>query len=132
MHDLVIFDGQCNLCAHSVRFVLKCEADSTLQFVPLQSPAGSRLLRRFAFNPEDVRTMVLIADDLVLVKSDAALEIARHFRWPWKALTAIRIIPRPIRDWLYDRIARNRYRWFGRNEVCVVPTPELRARFMED
>lgn len=132
MHDLVIFDGVCKLCAASVRLVLKCEADSARQFIPLQSPAGYRLLRRFAFNPEDVRTMVLVTDGEVLVKSDAVLQIARHFRWPWKALTAIRIIPRPIRDWLYDRIAANRYRWFGWNEVCMVPTPEQSARFMED
>lgn len=132
MHDLVIFDGVCNLCAHSVRFILQCEADSTLHFVPLQSPAGARLLRQFEFDPEDVRTFVLIANNVVHVKSDAALDIAQHFRWPWRALTAFRIIPRLVRDWFYDRIALHRYRWFGRTEICMVPTPYLRARFIED
>ncbi len=132
MHDLVIFDGVCNLCAHSVRFILKCEADSSRLFVPLQSPAGARLLRQFEFDPEDVRTFVLINNGVVHVKSDAALKIAERFRWPWRALTALRIIPRPVRDWLYDRIAQNRYHWFGRTEICMVPTPKLRSRFMED
>lgn len=130
VHNLVIFDGLCNLCIHSVRFILKREADSNLHFVPIQSPAGARLLRQFEFDPENVRTFVLVANGRIHVKSDAALEIARHFRWPWRALTVIRFVPRPIRNWLYDRVARNRYRWFGRNETCVVPTPELRTRFM--
>ena len=131
VHDLVIFDGVCNLCAHSVRFILKCEADSDLRFVPLQSPTGARLLRQYEFDPEDVQTLVLVSDGRIYVKSDAALEIARHFRWPWKGLMVIRVVPRLIRNWLYDRIAQNRYRWFGRNATCMVPTPELRTRFME-
>jgi len=130
--ELVIFDGVCNLCAHSVRFILKCEADKTLRFVPLQTPAGARLLRQFNFDPEDVRTFVLVSKGLVYVKSDAALEVARHFGWPWKGLLVLRVVPRLIRNWLYDRIAENRYRWFGRNAICMVPTPELRTRFMED
>ena len=130
VHDLVIFDGVCNLCAHSVRFILKCEADSDRRFVPFQSPAGARLLRQYDFDPEDVQTLVLVSDGRTSVKSDAALEIARHFRWPWKGLMAIRVVPRLIRNWLYDRIAQNRYRWFGRNAMCMVPTAELRTRFI--
>jgi predicted DCC family thiol-disulfide oxidoreductase YuxK len=132
VHDLVTFDGVCNLCAYLVRLILSCKADSDLHFVPLQSPPGVRLLRQFGFDPEDVRTFVLVSNGLVFVKSDAALEIARHFRWPWKGLKAIRIVPRLIRNWFYDRIAQNRNRWFGRNKVCMVPTPELRTRFIED
>lgn len=128
----MIFDGVCNLCAHSVRFILDHEADQTLRFTPLQSRAGARLMRELGFDPEDARTFVLIADGKAYVKSDAAIRVSRYFRGRWSLLGAIRIIPRPIRDWAYDVVARNRYRWFGRFDTCMVPTPELRARFVEE
>ena len=131
MDDVVIFDGVCNLCAHSVRFVLNHEADQTLRFTALQSPAGARLMRDLGLDPVDAKTFVLMADGRAYVKSDAAIRVSRYFRGPWRLLGAIRIIPRPIRDWAYDFIARNRYRWFGRFDACMVPTPELRARFIE-
>jgi predicted DCC family thiol-disulfide oxidoreductase YuxK len=132
MTDVVIFDGVCNLCAHSVRFILDHEADQSLRFTPLQSPAGTRLLRELGFDPDDAKTFVLIAEGRAYVKSDAAIRVSRHFRGGWRLLGGIRIIPRPIRDWAYDLIAGNRYRWFGRAEACMVPTPELRSRFLED
>ena len=129
---VVIFDGVCHLCARSVRFILHCEAAPTLRFVPLQSPAGVRLLKAHGFDPEDARTFVLLINDTVIVKSDAAIRIAEEFRWPWKALQALSILPLPLRDWIYDRVAQNRYRWFGRSATCMVPTPALRHRFIED
>ena len=131
MNNVVIFDGVCNLCAHSVRFILNHEADQSLRFTPLQSQAGARLLRQFGFNPEDAKTFVLIADGRPFVKSDAAIRVSRHFRGIWRLFGVLRVIPRPIRDWAYDLIARNRYRWFGRTDTCMVPTPELRSRFVE-
>lgn len=131
MDDLVIFDGVCNLCARSVTFILRHEADQRLRFVPLQSVAGSRLMRELGLDPEDAKTFVLLARGGAFVRSDAAVRVCATFKWPWKALAALRVIPRPIRDWAYDLVARNRYRWFGRSEVCMVPTPDLRARFIE-
>ena len=128
---IILFDGVCNLCAHSVKFVLDHEADQTLRFTPLQSPVGARLMRELGLDPEDAKTFVLMADGKAYVKSDAAIRVSRHFRGGWKLLGAIRIVPRPIRDWAYDLVARNRYRWFGRFDTCMVPTPELRARFIE-
>jgi predicted DCC family thiol-disulfide oxidoreductase YuxK len=130
-NDVVIFDGVCNLCAHSVKFILDHEADRTLRFTPLQSPAGARLLRELGFDPDDAKTFVLVAAGKAYVKSEAAIRVSRHFRGGWRLLGAIRFIPRAIRDWAYDRVAGNRYRWFGRSETCMVPTPELRSRFME-
>jgi predicted DCC family thiol-disulfide oxidoreductase YuxK len=130
--DLVIFDGVCNLCNGSVRFILRHEAAPVLRFVPFQSPAGERLMRKHGFDPSDVRTFVLLADGRVYVKSDAAIRIARHFRGAWRYLALGRVVPRPIRDRAYDLVARNRYRWFGRIQACMVPTPELRARFVQD
>ena len=132
MNDVVIFDGVCNLCAHSVRFILDHESGPALRFVPLQSLAGARLMREYGFSPEDAKTFVLVAGGRSYVKSDAAIRVAGYLRGIWQWLAAVRILPRPIRDWAYDVVARNRYRWFGRTESCMVPTPELRARFIQE
>ena len=128
----MIFDGVCNLCARSVRFILDHEADQTLRFTPLQSPAGSRLMRELGLDPEDAKTFVLIAGGKAYVKSDAAIRLSRYFRPGWKPLALIKFIPRWIRDGVYDVVARNRYRWFGRLDSCMVPTPELSTRFVEE
>ena len=130
--EVVIFDGVCNLCNRSVQFILNHESTPKLKFVPLQSAAGSRIMRLHGFSPEDVRTFVLVLAGKPYIKSDAAIQISKFLRSPWSLLGAIRIVPRPIRNWGYDLVARNRYRWFGRTESCMVPTPEFRARFIED
>ena len=132
MSDVVIFDGVCNLCAHSVKFILNHEAEPKLRFVAMQSPAGARMMREFGFSPEDAKTFVLVADGRPHVKSDAAVRVARYLRGAWKLLGVVRVLPRPIRDWAYDVVARNRYRWFGRAESCMVPTAEIRARFIQE
>jgi predicted DCC family thiol-disulfide oxidoreductase YuxK len=98
----------------------------------LQSPAGARMLRDFGFSPEDAKTFVLVVDGKPYVKSDAAIRVARYLRGGWRALGLIRVVPRSVRDWAYDAVARNRYRWFGRAEACMVPTPETRARFLRE
>jgi len=131
MDDLVVFDGVCNLCTASVTFILRHEAEARLRFVSLQSPAGSRLMRELGLDPEDARTFVLLAGGKAFLRSEAALRVCGYFRWPWRALAALRVVPRPIRDRAYDLVARHRYRWFGRTEACLLPTPELRARFIE-
>jgi predicted DCC family thiol-disulfide oxidoreductase YuxK len=130
--DIVVFDGVCNLCAHSVRFILCHEAVPHFLFAPLQSPAGTRLLKAFGFSPDDAKTFVLIADGRTYVRSDAAIQIAKRLKGAWKLVGLVRVIPRPIRNWMYDVVARNRYRWFGRTEACMVPTSELRSRFLEE
>jgi predicted DCC family thiol-disulfide oxidoreductase YuxK len=89
-------------------------------------------MRELGLNPEEAKTLVLIADGKAYVKSDAAIRISRYFRGGWKLLGLVRIIPRPIRDSVYDVIVRNRYKWFGRFDTCMVPTPDLRARFIEE
>ncbi len=132
MADIVVFDGVCNLCTHSVQFILRHEAAPHFQFAPLQSPAGARLLKTFGFSPEDAKTFVLIADGRPYVRSDAAIRVVRQLKNPWKLLAIVRVIPRPIRNWIYDVVARNRYGWFGRTGACMVPTPKLRSRFLEE
>ena len=131
-HDVIVFDGLCNLCARSVKFILDHEAGPVLRFTSLQSPAGTRLLLELGFDPTDAKTFVLIADGSAYAKSDAAIRVARYLSGAWKLISAIKIIPRPVRDWLYDVVAQNRYRWFGRLEACMSPSPDLRARFLQE
>src|SRR5689334_284888 len=130
--DLMIFDGVCHLCTRSVKFILVHESAPTLRFVPLQSPAGARMMREFGLSVDDAKTFVLVVDGKPYVRSEAAIRVARYLWGPWRMLGGIRAIPRALRDWGYDLVARNRYRWFGRMEACMVPTPELRARFILD
>jgi predicted DCC family thiol-disulfide oxidoreductase YuxK len=128
--DLMIFDGVCHFCTRSVKFILDHESEPTLRFVPLQSPAGARMMRELGLAPEDARTFVLVVDGKPYVKSEAAIRVTRYLRRPWRLLGGSRVLPRVFRDWGYDVVARNRYRWFGRTESCMVPTPALRARFI--
>ena len=130
--SVVIFDGVCNLCAHSVTFILAHERDQAIRFAAAQSPAGCELLSKLRFDPKNITTFVFIKNGKVFVRSDAALEIARHLRLPWRMLGVVQVVPRVLRDWLYDVVARNRYRWFGRLESCIVPTAELRTRFIDE
>jgi predicted DCC family thiol-disulfide oxidoreductase YuxK len=132
MVDIMIFDGVCNLCTHSVQFILKHECEPRIQFMPVQSPAGARLLREFGFSTDDISTFVLVSDGKIYVKTAAAILIAKHLKGPWSLLRALWLFPRPMRDWVYDIIARKRYAWFGRASTCMVPTPELSARFLCD
>jgi predicted DCC family thiol-disulfide oxidoreductase YuxK len=130
--DIVIFDGVCNLCARSVQFILRHEAEPRFMFSPLQSPAGARLLGDHGFPTADVGSFVLLSDGKVYTRSAAALRIASHFKGAWQLLRVLWLVPRPLRDLLYDFVARNRYSWFGKAETCMVPTPELRTRFMNE
>ena len=129
---LVIFDGVCNLCVGSVKFILRHEAGPELRFAPLQSATGARSIRELGFDPADARTFVLVEGDRAFVRSAAAIRVARYLRWPGRLLAVAWIGPRPVRDWAYDLVAANRYRWFGRTESCMVPTPELKRRFIDD
>jgi predicted DCC family thiol-disulfide oxidoreductase YuxK len=132
MTDIVIFDGECNLCARSVQFILRHEARPRFKFSPLQSAAGARILAAHGFPTTDVNSFVLVSDGKVYTRSVAALRIARELNGPWQFLRVLWLVPRPLRDLLYDFVARNRYSWFGRSESCLVPTPELSARFISD
>lgn len=128
----MVFDGVCKLCARCVNFILAHERDDVIRFAAMQSVSGQALLRRFGFDPQNVVTFVFIKGGTVHVRSDAALEIARHLRLPWRMLSVLRLVPRRLRDSLYDLVARNRYRWFGKRERCFVPSPQLRSRFIDE
>jgi predicted DCC family thiol-disulfide oxidoreductase YuxK len=127
---IVIFDGVCNLCDATVNFIIRRDPAGLFRFVPGETALGEALRRAYDIDPAELDSVVLIRDGVVFTESDAAIEIARTFEDGWRHLTAIRIIPKPLRDWGYRLIARNRYRWFGRKDVCLLPTPELRGRFL--
>lgn len=126
---LVVFDGVCALCSFWVRFVAPRDPAGLYRFAPIQSEAGAELARRFGIDPDYPQTNVVVRDGRAWFKSDAALRVLADLPgWRWTRL--LRPVPRVVRDFLYDRIARNRYRLFGRHEACMMPTPELKARFL--
>jgi len=129
-HPLVLFDGVCNLCAGVVRFVIERDREARFRFAPLQSELGRALQREHGIDPDALATFVLIDAEGAATRSTAVLRILRGLGAPWRWLYPLRFVPRPLRDALYGVVARNRYRWFGRRDDCLVPTAELRSRFL--
>jgi predicted DCC family thiol-disulfide oxidoreductase YuxK len=129
MHPVILFDGVCNFCDASVQFILNRDPNEAFQFASLQSDAGQELLKKYNV-PDNVDSMILIENDKVYYKSAAALRISRHLKGAWKLLYALIIVPAPIRNIVYDLIARNRYKWFGQKESCMLPPPNVRKRFL--
>jgi predicted DCC family thiol-disulfide oxidoreductase YuxK len=128
----ILFDGVCNLCNGSVRFIIARDPAARFRFAPLQSAAADALLREAGAVVPLPDSMVLVQDGRVFVRSDAALRVARGLRFPWPLAYGCIIVPRFIRDRVYDFIAAHRYRWFGRREHCMIPTPDLERRFLSD
>ncbi len=127
---VLLFDGVCNLCNASVQWVLKRDPKGVFRFAALQSDAGRALLRQSGLSSENFDTVVLVAGDRVFTRSDAALEIVRRIGGAWSLLTVFKIVPRPVRNAVYDWVARHRYRWFGKTELCMIPQPEWANRFI--
>ena len=127
---IVLFDGVCNLCNGSVQFLLRRDRRRRFRFAALQSAAGQALLQEYGLPTQILPTIVVLEGGQARVRSDAALHLARRLPWPWPALAVFRILPRPLRDALYTFVARHRYRWFGRTESCMLPTPDVADRFL--
>jgi predicted DCC family thiol-disulfide oxidoreductase YuxK len=127
---VVLFDGVCNFCNGSVRFIIERDPHARFQFAPLQSAAADRLIGAHVDRASLPDSIVLLDDGRVHVRSSAALRIARQLRFPWPLAWIFIVVPRPIRDWVYNVIARHRYRWFGKRDECMVPTPDVRSRFL--
>ena len=128
---VVLFDGVCNLCNGSVQFLIARDPSARLRFATLDSSVARSLIHESGAPGPLPDSIVLIDDGRVFTRSTAALRIARRLRFPWPLLYGLIVVPRPLRDFLYDWVARNRYRWFGKRDSCMLPTPELRARFLE-
>jgi predicted DCC family thiol-disulfide oxidoreductase YuxK len=130
-HPVILFDGVCNLCNSSVLFIIKRDPNSRFYFAALQSEFGYAQLKKFDWPGTEMNSVLLIKDNQLYQKSNAALEIARHLNGLWPVLYIFKIIPSFVRDGLYTWVANNRYRWFGKKEACMIPTPELKSRFMD-
>jgi len=128
--SVVLFDGVCNLCNAAVRFVIERDPSARFRFAPLDSAAARALLQTAPAPAALPDSIVLVDDEGVFTRSDAALRIARRLTFPWPLAYVFILVPRVLRDALYEWIARHRYSWFGRRDTCMVPTPELRERFL--
>jgi predicted DCC family thiol-disulfide oxidoreductase YuxK len=127
----VLYDGVCNVCSGSVRFILPRDRDARFRFASLQSSAAERLLTACGRAPATLDSLVLLDDGRCFERSDAVLRIAGRLPFPWKLARALRVIPRPIRDAMYTFFATHRYRWFGKKDACDLPPPGWRERFLD-
>jgi len=129
-HDVILFDGICNFCSASVRFIIKRDPQGKFKFASLQSPVAEELLKNRGVQSSDLSTVILIRGTQIFQQSDAVLEIVKRLHRLWPALYIFKIIPRFIRDALYVAIAKRRYKLFGKKDVCMVPTKNDKARFL--
>ena len=131
-HAIILFDGVCNFCDASVNFVIKRDKRGYFRFAPLQEPIGGEIAGRYGIDPHRLETFVLVENGRAYRKSSGALRVARRLGGVYQLSSALIIIPPFIRDFAYDWFARRRYRWFGKKDACMVPTPEVRHRFLVD
>lgn len=127
---IVLFDGVCNLCNGAVLFIIKRDKKDRFRFAALESDLGKELLARHNIDPSKIDSIVLISGDSAFAKAGAALRIAKYLTGLWPLLYSLVIIPKFIADAMYDFIAKNRYKWFGKKESCMIPTPELKSKFL--
>ncbi|KGX90947.1 hypothetical protein N781_06155 [Pontibacillus halophilus JSM 076056 = DSM 19796] len=131
MKPIVLFDGYCNFCNQSVQFILRRNALEEITFASLQGHTGKRLLKKHGVQ-DGIDSVVFIENGKAYTESSAALRIACYLSYPYKIVSIFLIVPPPIRNGMYRIIAKNRYKWFGKKEVCRIPTTKERARFLDD
>jgi len=128
---VVLFDGVCNLCNGSVQFIINRDPHNRIRFAALQSRFSQHYLQSLGIPSDAGESIVLIKNGRFYQRSNAVLEISRLMGGLWPMLYIFKIIPSFIRDWIYNWVARNRYRWFGRKDHCMIPSPALSARFLD-
>jgi predicted DCC family thiol-disulfide oxidoreductase YuxK len=127
---VVLFDGVCNLCNGLVSFLIPRDPDGRLRFAALQSDAGQELLTRHGLPTDGFDSFVLVEGEQLYTKSDAAIRVAELLGWPYRAARVGRLVPRGLRDSIYDIVADNRYDWFGRKDQCMIPDEDVSDRFL--
>ena len=129
---LILFDGVCNLCNSSLLYVIKRDKNNKFLFAPLQSDIGAALIKEFKIDTDKMDSILLYnpTKNSITDRSSAALNIAKRLGFPSNLMAVFFIIPAFIRNWVYSYIAKNRYKWFGKKESCMIPTPELKAKFL--
>jgi len=128
---ILLFDGICNLCNGFVQFVLSNEKDSDITFASLQSETGQKLLKDFKVTQKGLESIVFIENGKVYEKSSAVLKITKHLKMPWNLASGFAIVPQFLSNGIYDLVAKNRYRMFGKKEVCWIPEPKWKNRFID-
>lgn len=129
-HPIVLFDGVCNLCNTSVRFLLAYNHKANLKFAPLQSAKAKEILKHLNWDYKAMDSLILIEDDRVYIKSEAVFKVSQHLTYPWKAIYHFRYLPKGLCEWLYNLIAHNRYALFGKKQSCMIPKEEWKNRFI--
>lgn len=127
---IIFFDGECNLCNSSVNFIIQRDSKKKFNFASLQSDSAKNLLSTVLLEEKNLSTIILKKSEVLFFKSDAALEISKSLNGLWPIFYLFKIVPKFIRDLVYDYIASHRYRWFGKT-TCMIPTPDLKARFLQ-
>ncbi|TKD65991.1 thiol-disulfide oxidoreductase DCC family protein [Flavobacterium sp. ASW18X] len=129
---IILFDGVCNLCNGAVQFIIKRDKRSVFKFASLQSEIGKRLTKERGIDTELLDSIILIEPGIAYYsKSTAALQIMKSFGGIWNLTRLFTVLPEGFRDIVYDFIAKNRYKWFGKKDACMIPTPELQSRFLD-
>lgn len=127
---IVLFDGVCNFCNSSVNFMIRKDNTDYFRFLALQSDKGKKIVEQFKLDPENLQTVILLENGRIYTRSTAALRIAKKLRGGWKLFYGFVIVPPFIRDMFYNIIAKNRYRWWGQKDSCMVPTADVRSKFL--
>lgn len=127
---VILFDGECKLCNASINFIIDKDPDGYFKFCHVQSKQGKEILAYFNFPTDFYETVLYVKAHIFYDKSDAFFEIVKTLKFPWRAISIFYVLPKFLRDWLYDRVALNRYRFFGKYNICLLPNSELNKRFI--
>ncbi|HEX7844798.1 MAG TPA: thiol-disulfide oxidoreductase DCC family protein [Chitinophagaceae bacterium] len=130
-NPIVLFDGVCNLCNRAVQFIIKRDKKKQFRFASLQGKKGHELLQQFGLPTNEINSFILVENNQAYTRSTGGLRMLKKLGGKWKLLYALMIFPRFVRDAVYNWIARNRYKWYGKREECMIPTPELKERFLD-
>lgn len=128
--DFIIFDGVCVLCNGWVKFVLRFDTRETFSFVIAQSELGEQIYEELGLKSDDYDTFVIVRNGQMFTKLDGVFALMSTIGWPWKIVSIGKFLPKGLKDWMYDRVAKNRYALFGKRDTCMMPTPEVKARFI--
>lgn len=128
--SVILFDGVCNLCNSSVNLIIKHDPKNKFMFGAIQSDAGQNLIKKYNIDPKKTDSIILIKNNKAYVKSTAALKIAKQMSGAYPLLYIFMVLPLFIRNWVYDFIAKNRYQWYGKKDHCMIPTKELKQKFL--
>jgi predicted DCC family thiol-disulfide oxidoreductase YuxK len=127
---LIVFDGVCVLCSSFVRTVVRLDRKNRFRFATAQSPFGEALFHKHGLRTDSYETNLVLINGAPFIRQDSFVAVMAELGWPWRAAKALLLLPRPLRDWLYERIAKNRYAIFGRKDSCEIPSAAMRARMI--